>query len=407
MASNLIKNLRSNPDNEDLFECNASVVSYKTGIPVLDYYIGYHVNVYDENDQIIDSYPCIGIAAGSNNTFVGKPGTGKTTAAMGIAANIVRPFENGLVIHYDLEQATNYTRIANVTKFKRSELDSKYILRQERTSLEEIKLSIMHLYKEKMENLKDYQYDTGKRNEFNEPIILPVPTVVIIDSIAALSNYINYDTKDGSKRADTIGSQTEVMRFAGELGRFYKELLPCLRTANIIIIAINQLRDAPQLAIPKPAEILGMKQDEATPGGKAPKFYAHTFLKFECIGKDKYTKEEDGFSGFGSNVTIIKARTNSSLRQFKLIYDTEKGMDSVRSSVEYAKDNGLLGGNKNGYYFVDHKEDKFTKENMLTDFKNNRKLYKIMYSTITPLLEKVLSKVDDEERIVCEEELDY
>ena len=44
MASNLIKNLRSNPDNEDLFECNASVVSYKTGIPVLDYYIGYPTN---------------------------------------------------------------------------------------------------------------------------------------------------------------------------------------------------------------------------------------------------------------------------------------------------------------------------------------------------------------------------
>jgi RecA/RadA recombinase len=407
MESNLIKNLRSNPDNDDLFDCNATVISYKTGIPVLDYYIGYYVNVYDENDNLVDQYPSLGIAAGSNNTFVGKPSTGKTTAAIGIAANIVRPFNNGLVIHYDLEQATSYTRVANVTKFNRTELYNKYILRQEKTSLEEIKLSIMHLYKEKMDNIKDYLYDTGKRNEFNEPIIIPEPTVVIIDSLATLSNYINYDTKDGSKRADTIGTQTEVMRFAGELGRFYKELLPCLRTANIIIIAINQLRDAPQLAIPKPAEILGMKQDEATPGGKAPKFYAHTFLKFESIGKDKFTKDVDGFSGFATNVTIIKARTNSALRQFKLIYDTEKGMDSVRSSVEYAKDNGLLGGNKNGYYFLDHKDQKFTRENMLKDFRENRELYKIMYSTITPLLEEVLSKVEEEDKVVCPEEMDY
>lgn len=404
----LIENLRNDPSNQDLFTCNASVISYKTGIPILDYYLGYKVKVSDKKtDEIITVYDALGIASGSINTFVGETSCGKTTTAVGIAGNIVRNFKNGFVIHWDIEQALNYTRISNLTKFKPSELENKYILRQENTSLEDIKLTISHLYKEKMANKKQYLYNTGMQNEFGEPIIIPEPTVIIIDSIAALANRIDISTKDGSKRADEIGGQTEAMRFAAELGRFYKELLPCLRAANIIILAINQLRSSPSMGIPKASEVFGLSAEKQIPGGKASKFYSNTLIYFQAVGKNKYNKTDDGFTGFGNKLTILKARTNCALKDFELVYDSEKGMDSIRSSVEYARNLGLVGGNKNGYYFLDHKDAKFTKENMLEDFRNNRELFKYMYEAITPSLKGLLSDVAEEDKYICDEIMDY
>ena len=58
--------------NGDLFESNMMIDSYKTGIETLDYYLGYSLNVYDDNDQIIDSYPCLGFNGGCNILTIGK-----------------------------------------------------------------------------------------------------------------------------------------------------------------------------------------------------------------------------------------------------------------------------------------------------------------------------------------------
>ena len=100
--NHLIEALRADAKTGSLFENNTSIISYKTGIAPLDYYLGYKVQVYNDDNEIIDEYPSIGIPAGSYCCFIGKPSTGKTTTACQIAANIVRPFPNGTVIHYDL-----------------------------------------------------------------------------------------------------------------------------------------------------------------------------------------------------------------------------------------------------------------------------------------------------------------
>ena len=127
----LIQSLRQATGKKNLFDANASVISYKTGFPVLDYYLGYQVNVYNDDNELVSSYPSLGITAGSYVEFIGKPSTSKTTTAIQIASNIVRNFDNGSVIHFDLEQAMNYTRIQTLSKFNiRTIRDGKYILRQ-------------------------------------------------------------------------------------------------------------------------------------------------------------------------------------------------------------------------------------------------------------------------------------
>lgn len=266
MAKNfLIDALRTANPKSSMFMGDASVVSYKTGFPLLDYYLGYRVNVHDENNQIIEQYPSIGIAAGCYLTFIGKPSTGKTTMAIQIASNIVRPFDNGTVIHYDLEKAMNYSRIQVLSKFNMKDMnDGKYILKQEKTSIQDIKSAIMQIYREKVKNPELYRYNTGKKNEFGDDILLYEPTVVIIDSIPMLSSAINENDKKEAAKLEEISSQTDRMRLTGEIGRFYSELQQYIKEANIIVISINQIKTNPNMGIVKsPSEILYLAQDEA------------------------------------------------------------------------------------------------------------------------------------------------
>ena len=145
------------------------------------------------------------------------------------------------------------------------------------------------------------------------------------------------------------------------------------------------------------------------PGGLTPKFLAHILLKFVAVGSEKYDDEEDGFNGFKVRLEIIKSRVSAALKYASLIYDKNVGVDMVRSTVDFAKEAGLIGGNRNGYYFIsdEKKEHKFTLRNMVEDFRNDRELYKIMKENVIPLLETNLSGVTPEELIVPEEETNF
>ena len=410
----LVEALRANDLNrgkkaDGYFDCNASVISYSTGFPVLDYYLGYNVNVYNKDGEYVNTYPSLGITAGSYVLFVGKPSTSKTATAVKIAANIVRPFDNGTILHFDLEQAMNYSRIQALTKLPMNQMqDGKYILRQEKMSLEDMKSAIVRIHNEKVQHPELYKYKTGKINEFGEEIELYEPTVVILDSIATITMALDDGTTKSLEKMEEVGTQTDRMRLTAEIGRFFNEILTILRESNIILIAINQIKTKPQLGfITQPADILGLKVDENLPGGAGPRFLAHILLKFVAVGSEKYDDEDDGFSGFKVRAEIIKSRVSAALKTVNLIYDKNTGVDMVRSTVDYAKDMGLVSGNKNGYYFITDKDEKFTLKNMVEDFRNNPKLYKIMKDNVVPLLETNLSGLRPEELTIPEGEQDF
>ena len=405
----LIDALRKNNPKSDLFNSDSSVISYKTGFPTLDYYLGYKVTVYNDENEIVDTYPSIGIEDGCFVTLIGKPSTGKTTVAVQIAANIVRDFDNGSVIHFDLEQAQNYSRIITLTRVRMTDIkEGKYILKQNRQSIDEIKSAIVQIWKEKISHPDIYKYNSGKKNEFNEDIELYQPTVIIIDSIPMLTVRLNENDKKDMAKLEDLSSQTDQMRQAGEISRFYRDITSLCKEANIIIISINQIKDKPQVGIVHtPSDIFYLGQNESLPGGRAPQFLANYLIKIVAIGSEKYTKEDDGFDGYGSNFLIIKSRTNQAGQNVAMIYDKVKGFDSLRTSVQFAKENGLITGNKNGMYFAGDKENKWIPANIHDDYKDNKDLYKTLYNSIIPILETKLSSVTPEEMIVPDEELNY
>lgn len=393
----LLRALRAQ-DKSGKFDCDAAVISYKTGFPVLDYYLGYKVNVYDDEDNIIDTYPSIGITAGSYALFVGKPSSSKTTTAVQIASNIVREFDCGTVLHFDIEQAMNYTRIQALSKFKMSEMDSKYVLKQGNTSIDEVYNSIMQIYFEKTKNPEAYLYNTGKMNEFGKEIRIFQPTVAILDSIAAISMHYNENDKNDIKTISELEGNTYANRLARDISQFFTKLLPRLRAANIILLAINQIKDKVDIGVVKSAaEFMYMKQNETTPGGWAPKFYAHIFLKFVAEGSSKFTEDDEGFGGFGVTVDILKSRTNQAGRSCHLIYDKVHGVDSIRSTLRFAKDYGLLNGNKNKSWLGDDKENSFSMVNVHQEFKERPELVRKMYDHVIPLLANQLSELAEDE----------
>lgn len=407
MDNLLLKRLREN-DQDNLFEQSNSLVPYKTGLDLLDYRLGYKLVAKDMDENIIGNHDAIGVVGGSFITLIGKSGTAKTAMACKMAANIVKPYKNGLVIHFDLEGAMTLTRYRNLTNLTNKELSEHIILKSDRTYLENITDTIMAITQEKAKHKKDYTYTTEFKNEFGEKMDLYVPTVFVIDSIPQLSmkpEQKKVKAKKGSGEEDymidniELGKNTYAMRVARDLTQFFKQYLSIIREYNITIISINHIH--PKIQIDNPfaksqAQVLYLKQDEQLPGGTATVYYANTIIKNVAIGTSKANIEEDGYAGFTVKSEIIKSRTNISGVSVPLVYDQNRGFSNERSLLYYAKEElGILnGGRRNSRYIGDNKDVRFNELNFVEEFKRPE-VKQVLMDAVQPHLEAMLFGTTD------------
>lgn len=407
MDNLLLKRLREN-DQDNLFEQSNSLVPYKTGLDLLDYRLGYKLVAKDMDENIIGNHDAIGVVGGSFITLIGKSGTAKTAMACKMAANIVKPYKNGLVIHFDLEGAMTLTRYRNLTNLTNKELSEHIILKSDRTYLENITDTIMAITQEKAKHKKDYTYTTEFKNEFGEKMDLYVPTVFVIDSIPQLSmkpEQKKVKAKKGSGEEDymidniELGKNTYAMRVARDLTQFFKQYLSIIREYNITIISINHIH--PKIQIDNPfaksqAQVLYLKQDEQLPGGTATVYYANTIIKNVAIGTSKANIEEDGYAGFTVKSEIIKSRTNISGVSVPLVYDQNRGFSNERSLLYYAKEElGILnGGRRNSRYIGDNKDVRFDELNFVEEFKRPE-VKQVLMDAVQPHLEAMLFGTTD------------
>lgn len=407
MANLLLERLREN-DQDNLFEQSNSLVPYKTGLDLLDYRLGYRLIAKDMDENIIGSHDAIGVVGGSFITLIGKSGTAKTAMACKMAANIVKPYKNGLVIHFDLEGAMTLTRYRNLTNLTNKELSEHVILKSDRTYLEDITDTIMAITQEKAKHKKDYTYTTEFKNEFGENMNLYVPTVLVIDSIPQLSmkpEQKKVKAKKGSGEEDymvdniELGKNTYAMRVARDLTQFFKQYLSIIREYNITIISINHIH--PKIQIDNPfaksqAQVLYLKQDEQLPGGTATVYYANTIIKNVAIGTSKANIKEDGYAGFTVKSEIIKSRTNISGVSVPLVYDQNTGFSNERSLLCYAKEElGILnGGRRNSRYIGDNKDVRFDELNFVEEFKRPE-VKQVLMDAVQPHLEAMLFGTTD------------
>ena len=298
-----------------------------SGINVLDYYNGR----YFANHEKPGEYELFtGIPQGKLILVIGYTGSMKTTLSIQAGMNLVAPYEAGTVFHFDLENAYSKDRVADITGLPMDVINKKY------KRFEPVPLETIYAFVKKVREAK------LKRMAANDPTVwttdvntgepIPVPTVIIIDTVAALqSNSVMEETEMGSLMFES-GAQAKANN------AFSQRLAGMIGEPNITVIAVNHIRDAiSQGPVRKAKRVQYLGQDETCPGGHGFPQYSDYFLKM--VPNESLTnKADEGFAIFGKIIrcTIIKSRLSYDGRQFDLVA-SDRGIDNTWTNLNFLK----------------------------------------------------------------------
>lgn len=383
----LINELKKN-DKHGVFSFNNYFTNYSTGFLPLDYINAFKVHYTDENgEDKIKLLP--GVMSGKFITVFGGAGGGKSTLAKQIAYNIIKPFEDGIVIDVDCEHASYKPRIYDITGF--TEDDERYVFNDEDTYIETVIEEISKIAAAKKDSDATYEIDGTL---FGKPKVkMYVPSVVIIDS---LPSFVSKDCK-----FDTLEGQMSNNRETAMVGQFYKKMLGMCSKYNIIIIAINHLRPrvkTDMFDFSKP-QLMMLKDNECLPRGEAPIFYASTvFRSNPSAAKSKaFTVEDYGFDGFLSTIQVSKTKTTFIGGEVNLVFREDKGFDPVYSIYQFAYDSGLFIGANPNLRIKGAEDYRFSKKNFGEQFENNPDFRNAVLKAIQPYLEAIAGCKEDDD----------
>lgn len=353
-------------------------VQVPTGFLGLDYANGMRVEYSPFNQNSMITYDSIGVAPGSINMFIGNPGAGKTTAALQIARNIAGQFENSFVMLEDPEHGSSKGRIRLVSgcgqdfrTWDSSEIQDKFVIRDKGVYIESFRLRVLEACELKKQqailNPKEFLYNTGVLDAYGKPVYNIIPSVVILDSLPQLvsSAIFNADVND-----DTNNNMT-----AANLAKQYKAMLreikPRLEEANVILFIINHIyEDINTGFFPKAAKNNYLKQGETVAGGMYPLYISNNLFRFTT--STKLTKDKEfGINGYHVKCEFIKSRSNRSGRIVPLVYNQERGFDTVLSMYQMIKENNLVSGGGAWMYLKNRPDLKFQQRHMKEKFETD------------------------------------
>ena len=311
-------------------------VSYPTGFLPFDFLNGYKVHVQNSETGEDYFYNSVGIVDGSSNMFIGRTGSGKTTIALQMAANIVRKFPSAVIFYDDIEGGSNSTRREIMTKFSSEELTYRLIYRNAAVTAENFYERIASIYEEKLSHKADYEYDTGLHDQNGNKIYKLVPTVYILDSLAML-------TPDKLTEEEEISGQMSATATAKMNTAVFKRIVPKLKAANIILFVINHINDKIEANafVHSKSQVGYLKQGETLPGGKAALYVANNMIRVDDGTK---LKASDGLGVDGKIVDfeILKSRTNAAGRSVPMVFTFSYGFDDILSIFMFLKSTGAI-----------------------------------------------------------------
>jgi len=329
--------------------------TYKTGFDIFDY----------KNGCIDGEIPFIGLDGGKIITLIGKPGTGKSAAAVQLACGIAEQYENSQVIHHDFERATKKLRIMNLSKWSKEMYEEKYIYLDKDINTESVFKLIKAIYRIKSENFDALAIPSGMFDENGDETMVLPPTVIIIDSM------ITMRPKDLEGKEDLPTSMV-ASAVAKSNASFARDILGPVYSANIILIMVNHIMDKIDTNPMQrtQAQVNYLDQGETVPGGHTPIFLSNYIFKF--VAGEKY-KEDEGFGikGFKSIIKMVKNRSTASGISFNMVFSQVNGFQNILSNYLYLKDNKLIDGAGRGFYLKSLPNFKFTQKEFLNKYYEN------------------------------------
>ena len=154
------------------------IPNYPMGIKMIDY------RNAREEDGIVKE----GFNGGKIITFIGKSGSGKTSAGLKLAFNTIAPYKEGQLIHMDYENATTPSRaysLARTCGLSKNDLEGRYKYLNENIYTETLYKLVKATAKLKLEHFDELKIEFGEDEEGNKIYILP-PTVFLVDSWASV-----------------------------------------------------------------------------------------------------------------------------------------------------------------------------------------------------------------------------
>ena len=364
-------------------------VLYPTGFLPFDFLNGYRVHVKSETEDFW--YNSVGIVDGSSTTVCGRSGAGKTTVALQMAANIVRPFPEATIFFDDIEGGSNATRRELLTHFTPEEAEQRIIYRNTAVSAENFYKRIASIYEIKMNNRADFEYDTGKLDSRGNKIYKLIPTVYILDSLAML-------TPEKLTEEEELSGQMSTTATAKTNTAVFKRIVPKLKAANIILFTINHINDKIEVNAftHTKSQVSFLKPGETLPGGKAALYLANNLIRVDDGAK---LKETDGLGINGKIVDfeIIKSRTNAAGRSVPMVFDFTSGFDDILSLFMFLKSTGaIITGST--CYLRGHEDMKFRQRDFKNKLFNDPEFAKAFNEVARAELETLLGNPEVEEQ---------
>lgn len=364
-------------------------VMYPTGFLPFDFLNGYKVHVKSDTQDFW--YSSVGIVDGSSTMILGRSGSGKTTIALQMAANIIRPFPEATIFYDDIEGGSNDTRRELLTHFTPEECQQRIIYRNTAVSAENFYKRIASIYEIKMNNRADFEYDTGKLDSQGNKIYKLIPTVYILDSLALL-------TPEKLTEEEELSGQMSTTATAKTNTAVFKRIIPKLKAANIILFTINHINDKIEINAftHSKAQISFLKQGETLPGGKAALYLANNMIRVDDGAK---LKETDGLGINGKIVDfeIIKSRTNAAGRSVPMVFDFTSGFDDILSLFMFLKSTGAIITGAT-CYLRGHEDMKFRQRDFKNKLFNDPEFAKAFNEVARAELETLLGNPEVEEQ---------
>ena len=357
-------------------------VCYPTGFLNFDFMNGAIVKVNGRDGRSFNYYSA-GIPDGSLVIGIGRSGCGKTTAFVQMAANIIRPFDNGCIFHDDIEGGITYQRRKVLTGFTDEELENKYIIRNSGITAENFYARIKMIYDLKMENYDEYVYDTGYVDTIGNKIFKLQPTVYILDSLALLmpGQFTKEEQLSGQMSA-TAAAKTNSMSF--------KRIIPMLKEANIILFVINHITTKIEInpMMHTKGQLSFLKQGEELPGGRTVNYLANVFMRFDDNSK---LKESEGFGITGNlvDITLVKSRNSRAGQVATMVFNQSNGFDPELSLFVMLKNCNRIKGAGAYLYIDDHDDVKFSQKNFKDKLMESPELQQYFTDAVSEELMKI------------------
>lgn len=365
-------------------------ILYPTGFLNFDYMNGYVAKERVSANADMSEFYNLGITDGSYVCLVANSGTGKSTFAEQIAANIVRRFPTS-TIFVDMTETTGMTetRRLNLSKFTPEEYKVRYNIRNKGINAENIykRIKMIHDVKVK-ERPNDFLYDTGRKDMYGEPILKFEPTVYIIDSIAALM-------PENMAEEEELAGKSYGAQSAAVIAQLFTAMLQPIKEANIIVIGINHFAQDINMSIfPKKPDVPWLKQGERIPKGKKVTLLANNIIRLDNVSK---LKMDEGYKIEGSivDVSLVKSRTSGNKRGTRLVYDFANGFDPWLSLLEFMKYNKHIYGAGVSLSFDPDRNYKFSMGNFKQKINTDPEFRKAFLNFTIPYLKQIPIEVDE------------